>query len=508
MGHELYQRFPLFAAAFDDVNRALDRHLRLPLRQVMWGMDEALLESTEFAQPALFAVEVALASLLEHWGVVPQLVMGHSVGEIAAAYVADVLSLSDAATLVAARGRLMAALPTGGMMVAVAAAETDVAPLLADGVSIAAVNAPDAVVISGLGSAVSAVTEQLVRQGRRVRRLAVSHAFHSVLMEPMLGEFAAALAGISVSAPRIELVSNVTGELAGAGYGSASYWVDHVRMPVRFADSVRLAESLGASVFVEVGPHAGLTASQALLDRDGREVESLLTAVAQLFTAGVGVDWAAIFAGVQANRVELPTYGFVRQRFWLANAGPATADHVATEVGLWDRLAALDPDERHRDLLDLVRAHAAVVLGHAGGRDIDAERAFQDLGFGSMTGVELRNRLQTATGLPLPRTLIFDCPTAAELARYLGRQLFRSQHKESDDERIWSVLRNIPVQELRRTGLLDKLLLLAGQTETSLSRTTFGDDVIDSLSPEALIAMALNRDDGQAGVDENSTHQG
>ena len=249
--------FRVFAAAFDEVNRALDGHLRLPLRQVMWGGDEALLESTEFAQPALFAVEVALAALLEHWGVVPQLVMGHSVGEIAAAYVAGVLSLSDAAALVAARGRLMAALPAGGVMVAVAAAETEVAPLLADGVSIAAVNAPDARGDLGPRAAVSAVTEQLARQGRRVRRLAVSHAFHSALMEPMLGEFAAALAGMSASAPRIELVSNVTGELAGAGYGSASYWVDHVRMPVRFADSVRLAESLGASVFVEVGPTRG-----------------------------------------------------------------------------------------------------------------------------------------------------------------------------------------------------------------------------------------------------------
>ncbi|MDT5223162.1 MAG: hypothetical protein QOG19_569 [Mycobacterium sp.] len=503
MGQELYRRFPLFAAAFDEVNRALDGHLRIPLRQVMWGVDEALLESTEFAQPALFAVEVALAALLEHWGVVPELVMGHSVGEVAAAYVAGVLTLSDAAALVAARGRLMAALPAGGMVVAVAAAEQQVVPLLADGVSIAAVNAPDAVVISGPGSAVGAVMEQLVRQGRRVRRLAVSHAFHSALMEPMLGEFAAAVAGMSVSAPQIDLVSNVTGELAGAGYGSASYWVDHVRMPVRFADSVRLADSLGASVFVEVGPNAGLTASPALLDNDGREVESLLTAVARLFTAGVGVDWAAIFAGVRTNRVELPTYGFARQRFWLDGAGPATGGQVDTEVGLWDRLAGLDPDGRHRELVELVRAHAAVVLGHSGGRDIDAERAFQDLGFGSMTGVELCNRLKTATGLPLPRTLIFDYPTAAELARYLGQRLFRSRREESDDERIWSLLRNIPVQELRRTGLLDKLMLLAGQTETSLSRTTFGDDLIDSLSPDALIAMALNRDDGQDNADEN-----
>jgi acyl carrier protein len=215
------------------------------------------------------------------------------------------------------------------------------------------------------------------------------------------------------------------------------------------------------------------------------------------------VDWAAIFAGVRTNRVELPTYGFARQRFWLDGAGPATGGQVDTEVGLWDRLAGLDPDGRHRELVELVRAHAAVVLGHSGGRDIDAERAFQDLGFGSMTGVELCNRLKTATGLPLPRTLIFDYPTAAELARYLGQRLFRSRREESDDERIWSLLRNIPVQELRRTGLLDKLMLLAGQTETSLSRTTFGDDLIDSLSPDALIAMALNRDDGQDNADEN-----
>ena len=246
-----------------------------------------------------------------------------------------------------------------------------------------------------------------------------------------------------------------------------------------------------------------MTAAPALLDSDGREVESLLKAVARLFTVGVGVDWAAIFAGVQVSRVDLPTYGFARQRFWLDGADPATVGPVDNEVGLWDRLAGLDPDERHRDLVELVRAHAAVVLGHFGGHDIDAERAFQDLGFGSMTGVELCNRLKTATGLPLPRTLIFDYPTAAELARFLEQQLFGSRHEESDDERIWSVLRNIPVQELRRTGLLDKLMLLAGQTETPLSRPTFGDDLIDSLSPDALIAMALKRDAGQDIADEN-----
>ena len=180
MGRQLYERFPVFARAFDEAAAALDPHLRLPLRQVMWGADAELLQSTEFAQPALFAVEVALAALLQHWGVMPDVVTGHSVGEITAAYVAGVLSLSDAAKVVAGRGRLMAALPAGGVMVAMAADEAEVAPLLTAGVNLAAVNAPHAVVISGADAAVTAVADELAQRGRRVHRLAVSHAFHSV----------------------------------------------------------------------------------------------------------------------------------------------------------------------------------------------------------------------------------------------------------------------------------------------------------------------------------------
>jgi acyl transferase domain-containing protein len=254
MGAALYGRFPEFAGAFDEAAEALDRHLRLPLRDVMWGADAELLQNTEFAQPALFAVEVGLAALWRSWGVVPDLVLGHSVGELAAAYVAGALSLSDAARVVAARGRLMAGLPAGGVMVAVAASEAEVIPLLGAGAGIAAINGPDSVVVSGESDAVGAVADRLAASGRRVRRLSVSHAFHSPLMEPMIEDFSAVLAEVSASEPRIPLVSNVTGQLAAHGYGSAAYWVDHVRRPVRFADGVRVAESLGAGVFVEVGP--------------------------------------------------------------------------------------------------------------------------------------------------------------------------------------------------------------------------------------------------------------
>ncbi|WP_233369213.1 type I polyketide synthase, partial [Mycobacterium tuberculosis] len=246
MGRELYGELPVFAQAFDAVADELDRHLRLPLRDVIWGADADLLDSTEFAQPALFAVEVASFAVLRDWGVLPDFVMGHSVGELAAAHAAGVLTLADAAMLVVARGRLMQALPAGGAMVAVAASEDEVEPLLGEGVGIAAINAPESVVISGAQAAANAIADRFAAQGRRVHQLAVSHAFHSPLMEPMLEEFARVAARVQAREPQLGLVSNVTGELAGPDFGSAQYWVDHVRRPVRFADSARHLQTLGA----------------------------------------------------------------------------------------------------------------------------------------------------------------------------------------------------------------------------------------------------------------------
>ncbi|WP_156623788.1 acyltransferase domain-containing protein, partial [Mycobacterium sp. 852002-40037_SCH5390672] len=321
MGRELYEHYRPFARAFDVVVEALDQHLARPLHQVLWGDGEGLLDSTEFAQPGLFAVEAALYALFNHWGVVPDFVMGHSVGELTAAYVAKVLSLADAAMLVAARGRLMQALPAGGAMVAVAATEGDVKPLLVQGVGIAAINAPESVVISGARDPVNAIANRLAHQGRRVHPLAVSHGFHSTLMEPMLEEFGHIAAAITPSNPEIPVISNVTGELAGSDFGTAQYWMDHIRHPVRFADGVRLAKSHGATRFIEAGPTGGLTAAieQTLPTADTLTVPSLhpdrpettttLGAAAQLFTAGVDLDWPAVFNG-HGHPVQLPTYAF------------------------------------------------------------------------------------------------------------------------------------------------------------------------------------------------------
>ncbi|WP_455712995.1 SDR family NAD(P)-dependent oxidoreductase, partial [Streptomyces phaeochromogenes] len=352
MGRELCAAFPVFAEAFDAVVTELGPgpDTGPGLRDVVWGSDQEVLDRTGWAQPALFAFEVALFRLLESWGVRPDFVAGHSVGEIAAAHVAGVLSLSDAVQLVVARGRLMEALPAGGVMVALEASEAEVLPHLTPGVSVAAVNGPSSVVLSGRESEVLAVAGDFAGRGCRTRRLRVSHAFHSALMEPMLVEFRAVAEQLTYAEPSIPLVSNVTGTVTGE-VASAEYWVRHVREAVRFADGVAHLREQGVARFVEIGPDAVLTAmAQDCLAEDqalvpplvvpavrtkDAESESLLSMAAHLHCHGATVDWTAFFVGRGARRVDLPTYAFQRQRYWLEPAssdaldaaGLAPADH-------------------------------------------------------------------------------------------------------------------------------------------------------------------------------------
>ncbi|WP_433677852.1 SDR family NAD(P)-dependent oxidoreductase [Nocardia sp. CA-119907] len=319
MGMRLYERFPTFAAAFDEVATHLDPLLDRPLRDTI--ISGAGLDDTGMAQPALFAFEIALARLVAHWGIRCDYVAGHSVGEFAAAHVAGVLSLSDAARLVVARGALMQALAGGGAMVAVSVSEERVLPLLGGLVSVAAVNGPESVVLSGPEDEVLAVVARL---GCRHKRLAVSHAFHSALMEPMLDEFRTVAESITYTAPSIPFVSTVTGRITAPT--TARYWVDQIRQPVRFADAATTLADLGVTVTAEIGPDAVLTplADQltdtpaiALQRRGTDEAPTLIAGVAQLHCLGVDVDWEAFFAGTGARRVALPTYAFQRDRYWL-----------------------------------------------------------------------------------------------------------------------------------------------------------------------------------------------
>ncbi|MEV4384069.1 acyltransferase domain-containing protein, partial [Streptosporangium sp. NPDC049644] len=324
------------------------------------------LDQTGWAQPALFAVETALFRLVESWGVRPEVLAGHSIGEITAAHVAGVLSLQDACALVAARARLMQALPVGGAMVAVQASDEEVAELLAgceNEVSIAAVNGPRSVVISGVEQAVLELADTLAERGHKTRRLRVSHAFHSPLMEPMLEDFRALARTLTYSPPEIQVVSNLTGEVAtDEELCSPDYWVNQVRGAVRFAEGVRTLHRQGVRAYLELGPEGTLTAMAAdtlaaevdahdavlvpMVRKDRDEHAAAMTALAELHVRGVPIDWQAVLP--RGRRVDLPTYPFQHEWYWprsqrmgdLRNLGQAAAGHPL--LGAAVALAASD----------------------------------------------------------------------------------------------------------------------------------------------------------------------
>ncbi|MFC5666794.1 beta-ketoacyl synthase N-terminal-like domain-containing protein, partial [Kitasatospora misakiensis] len=467
MGQGLHQAHPVFAQALDEVCEQLDQHLAEPgrpaLRDVLFAPEgtptAALLDETVFTQAGLFAVGLASFRLLASWGVTPDYVGGHSVGELTAACAAGVLTVEDACRLVAARGRLMQDSPGGGAMVAVEASEDEVLPLLAgreDQLGIAAVNGPRAIVLSGLAEAVEEVAAVLTARGCRTKRLRVTRAFHSPLMDGVLDRFHEAASGLAYRPPRIRLLSNLTGGPASAEQVcTPEYWVRHIREAVRFHDGLlRMAED-GVTTFLELGPGGVLSAlvRGALADRSpapaalpllryGRpEADSALTALAGAHVRGVPVDWAAVLTDSGEGRVALPTYAFQRRRFWpkgvtaVAQPTEHSAEVPATAPGSprtpeaetaerpQVRLSTLSPAERGPFLRELVAAEVAAALGHASTEDVETGLSLPELGLDSLAATELSATLQAATGLELPATAVFEHSTLDALAAHLLARL-------------------------------------------------------------------------------------
>ncbi|WSY16220.1 SDR family NAD(P)-dependent oxidoreductase [Embleya sp. NBC_00896] len=535
MAAELFGQSPVFASRFGECAKALEAFVDWSATDVLTGVEGApSLDRVDVVQPVLWAVLVSLAEVWRSFGVAPDAVVGHSQGEIAAAVVAGGLSLEDGARVVALRSRAIVALSGRGGMASVALAEDDVRARIAgwDGrISVAAVNGPTQVVVSGEPDALAELVAEVTAEGGRARVIPVDYASHSAHVEEIRARIVADLAAIVPVSGSVPVWSTVTGEWIDTATMDASYWATNLRETVRFEAAVRGLAGAGHGVFVEVSPHpvlvaaiqetleaAGATRSIAVgtLRRDQGGAQRLYTSLAELWVRGGEVDWSAAYAGHRARRVELPTYAFQHERYWLdgkrtaqggavelalsgAAVGSAAVAASAEDTGpaLPARIAGLAEADRDEAILEFVRTETAVVLGHGDVAGVEPERAFRELGFDSLTAVELRNRLNAGTGLQLPATLIFDYPTPAGVAEFVAERLvvgapglpLPSALEELD--RLDAALTADLGDSAQRLAIIGRLRVLANKWGDAVAAApTISDEIdLDSASDEELFSL-------------------
>ncbi|MFI9382156.1 type I polyketide synthase [Kutzneria sp. NPDC052558] len=425
MAADLMERSPVFARRIEECERALAPYVDWSLTEVL--REARALDTDDVAQCSLFAVMVSLAALWQSLGIKPDAVVGHSQGEIAAACVAGALSLEDAARVVALRSQALTELAGTGGMAAVALSAADIQPRLSGDLVIAAINGPASVTLSGTRAPLAELVEQLQAEGVRARLVPVNYASHCAHVEVLRDRLLAQFAGITPRAAEIAFCSTVTGELIDTSTLDADYWYRNLREPVRFAAALQALGEAGHGTFVECSPHriatmdvSGILPPQAIavgtLRRNEPGWACVLTTLARLHTHGVAVDWDALLPGSH-NRIPLPTYAYQRERYWFST--PA-AERPA---------AAATP---HQSTVDTVRGGIAAVLGHGDARTVETARTFKDLGFDSVTGVELQGVLQAELGLPLPASLIYDYPSPDALVAHI-EQTMAGQTPVDDD---------------------------------------------------------------------------
>ncbi|QGZ37685.1 amino acid adenylation domain-containing protein [Pseudoduganella flava] len=439
MARGLYAAEPAFRAAFDDCAAHFARALGVDLAALLFdgGADADRLARTDLAQPALFALGYAYARQWESVGIVPDAMIGHSIGEYVAATLAGVLTLEDAAALVAERGRLMQSLPAGAMLM-VALPEADLAPYLARGCDVAAVNGPAICVLSGPAAAIDAAEAELTAAGTETRRLHTSHAFHSAMVEPILDQFAARVAAVTLRAPARPYLSNVSGDWVTAAQATdPAYWVAHLRGTVRFGDALRRVLDDGGYVLLEAGPGQALTtlarrsfgvadavlpsARHAHDPRDDHEV--YLQALGGLWVRGCRVEWDGVYAGERRLRLPLPGYAFDRKRYWIdpadAGAAPVPAAAAAAHTTVAAAAAVAAPAQQAPRADTLTERLAAIWRQAFGVAAVNADDSFFELGGDSLLATQLTAVVRDQLGVQLKLAELFDHPRFGDLAACL-----------------------------------------------------------------------------------------
>ncbi|MEU8781755.1 beta-ketoacyl synthase N-terminal-like domain-containing protein [Streptomyces sp. NPDC048637] len=490
MGRELAEVSPVFAARLAECAEALGPH-------VAWELDDVLagsygFEAADVVQPALWAVMVSLAAVWEAAGVVPDAVVGHSQGEIAAAAVAGILSLEDAAKVVVLRSRALTALAGRGGMLSVAEPVDAVRERLApfgERLSIAAVNGPSATVVSGEPDALRELAD-MCGEAVRTRTIPVDYASHSAHVDELREEILAALKGIEPGRARVPMVSALTGEWLAGPEAGPGYWYASLRETVEFDRAVRVLTATGHGAFVEVSPHPLLVGGIAVevavgtLRREDGGADRLLASLAEAHVHGVSVDWSTVLTAA-GRSVDLPTYPFQRARHWLTGGHPVPArpDAAAGAASSAPQPASTTLGTE-RAVLDLVRGHAAAVLGHDGAGGVHPTRTFKAQGLGSILAVELRNRLASATGLALPPGLVYDNPSPIDLASHLYAALHPDPLPAALDN-LEALLAAAEYPSVRARALA-RLESLVGRSRGESGRGTGADALSDTTDDELL----------------------